>query len=136
MAFFSRLTSLITRRSITDPTSGFQAIGPALVRFFTAGHYPDDFPDADTLIRLHFAGFRIREVPVTIRPRRHGTSMHTGLRALYYVYKMLFSIFIVLTQRRTLREGHHAARHQAHADRGQSRPDADDRAARPAKTTR
>jgi len=76
-----------------------------LMRFFANDNYPADYPDADTIIRLYFAGFRIKEVPVTIRPRLRGKSMHTGASTFYYIYKMLFSIFIALTERRVIREG-------------------------------
>ena len=137
MLLFGRLTSLIVGQRITDPTSGFQAMSAPLAAFFAGDHYPSDFPDADTLIRVHLAGFRIREVPATIRPRLRGQSMHTGTTALYYASKMLFSIFIVLTQRRMLREEMtHAARHETPARPGQPGRDADDRAARPAATPR
>lgn len=102
---FSRLTSLVTRQEITDPTSGFQVIGRDLMAYFADDNYPADYPDADTIIRLYFAGFRIKEVPVTIRPRLSGKSMHTGASAFYYVYKMLLSIFIALTERRVVRKG-------------------------------
>ena len=96
---FSRLTSLITHQQITDPTSGFQVIGRDLMKFFAMDNYPADYPDADTIIRLYYAGFRIKEVPVTIRPRLRGKSMHTGASTFYYAYKMLFSIFIALIER-------------------------------------
>ena len=106
---FSKLASFFTRQQITDPTSGFQAISRRLMEFFVDDNYPYDFPDADTLIRLYFAGFKIQEVPVTIRPRLRGESMHNGILPLYYIYKMLFSTFIALTQRKILaRGGNHA----------------------------
>ncbi|MFO1463222.1 MAG: glycosyltransferase family 2 protein [bacterium] len=112
MFLFSKITSWITGQHITDPTSGFQAISRSLIKFFLNDNYPVDFPDADTLIRLYFAGFRILEIPVVIRPRERGVSMHGGSKALYYVYKMFFSIFIALTQRSALRkEGMHALDH-------------------------
>jgi hypothetical protein len=83
--------------------------------FFVNDNYPHDYPDADTLIRLYFAGFRIKEVPVTIRPRLRGQSMHGGAKTLYYIYKMLFSIFIALTQKRMLQQGErHAISHTNH----------------------
>jgi glycosyltransferase involved in cell wall biosynthesis len=111
MRLFSRLASWFTHQQITDPTSGYQAISRRLMRFFVNDNYPYDFPDADTLIRLYFAGFNIKEVPVTIRPRLRGESMHGGARTLYYTYKMLFSILIALTQKRMLKKGgDHAAR--------------------------
>jgi glycosyltransferase involved in cell wall biosynthesis len=105
MLLFSNLASLFTRQQITDPTSGFQAISRRLMEFFIDDNYPYDFPDADTLIRLCFAGFKIQEVPVTIRPRLRGESMHSGALPLYYIYKMLFSTFIALTQRKILAKG-------------------------------
>jgi glycosyltransferase involved in cell wall biosynthesis len=134
---FRKLASRFTRQQITDPTSGFQAISQRLMRFFINDNYPQDFPDTDTLIRLYFAGFRIIEVPVTIRPRLRGESMHGGAKTLYYVYKMFFSIFIALTQRRMLtQEDNHAIRNQAHDEHLQSVGDADDSPVRAAKTTR
>lgn len=136
MSLFSRLTSLVTHQRITDPTSGFQAIGAGLIEFFAADNYPYDFPDADTLIRLYFAGFRIREIPVSIRPRLRGESMHSGAKTLYYAYKMLFSIFIVLTQRRMLSQRNkHAATHQTLDGLGELPRADDNRPVRPAKTT-
>ncbi len=105
MLLFSKLASVITRQQITDPTSGFQAVSRRLMNFFVSDHYPHDFPDADTLIRLCFAGFKIKEIPVTIRPRLKGESMHSGAKTLYYIYKMFFSIFIALTQRQLLAKG-------------------------------
>lgn len=135
MYMFSKLTSLFTRQEITDPTSGFQAIGRGLMKFFTNDNYPYDFPDADTLMRLYFAGFKIKEIPVTIRPRLRGQSMHTGTRIPYYIYKMLFSIFVVLTQRRMLRKGeHNAANNQTNDGLEQLGRDVDDSTTRSAKT--
>jgi glycosyltransferase involved in cell wall biosynthesis len=134
---FRKLASIITRQQITDPTSGFQAINRRLMRFFVNDNYPYDFPDADTLIRLYFAGFKIKEVPVTIRPRLRGESMHSAGKTFYYVYKMLFSIFIALTQRRVLMKGEdHAFRDETVNGYRQPAGDADDHSASPAKTAR
>jgi glycosyltransferase involved in cell wall biosynthesis len=127
ISLFRKLASWFTRQQITDPTSGFQAIHRRLMRFFVNDNYPHDYPDADTLIRLYFAGFRIKEVPVTIRPRLRGQSMHSGAKTLYYIYKMLFSIFIALTQKRMLRQGEpHAISHQDHDGHSEPARAADD----------
>lgn len=134
---FRKLASVITRQQITDPTSGFQALNRRLMRFFVNDNYPYDFPDADTLIRLYFAGFTIKEIPVTIRPRLRGESMHSAGKTLYYVYKMLFSIFIALTQRRVLMKGDsHAFRDETANGYRQPVGDADDHSVSPAKTAR
>jgi glycosyltransferase involved in cell wall biosynthesis len=113
MALFSKLVSFFTRQQVTDPTSGFQALSRRLMQFCARDNYPADYPDADIIIILSCTGFTIREVPVTIRPRRRGQSMHSPVSALYYVYKMLFAMFIALTQRRMYAEGgNHATRDQ------------------------
>ena len=69
--------------------------------FFSTDNYPVDFPDADTILLLHFAGFRLVEVPVTMRERLSGVSMHSSWKPVYYVFKMFFSIFIVLLRQST-----------------------------------
>jgi len=102
MVFFSRVVSWITGNRVTDPTSGFQALNRDVVRFFAADNYPVDFPDADTILLLHFAGFRLLEVPVVMRERWSGESkLHSSWKPIYYVFKMLLSIGIVLLRQTT-----------------------------------
>jgi len=96
MWFFSKVVKLVTGQTITDPTSGFQAMRREVVAFLTGDHYPVDFPDADVLILLHKSGFRIKEIPVTMHQRLHGASMHSELKAFYYVFKMTLSILATL----------------------------------------
>ena len=95
IGLFARLASLITHQHISDPTSGFQVMRCAVARFFCSDVYPTDYPDADILILLHRTGYRVREVPVQMRPSPGG-SMHSGHSGPYYVYKMLLSIFVTL----------------------------------------
>lgn len=101
MALFRRLATRMTGQRITDPTSGFQAMTKEVMSFFSRDNYPVDFPDADTIITVHFAGFRIKEVPVTMRERLSGESMHNTLKGFYYTFKMFLSIFVVWLRRRT-----------------------------------
>ena len=101
MGFFRTIVTLATGSPISDPTSGFQAMNERVMRFFARDNYPIDFPDADTIIVVRYAGFRIQEVPVTMRERMSGVGMHASLKPIYYVIKMLLSIFIVLLRERT-----------------------------------
>jgi len=98
IGLFARLASLITGEHISDPTSGFQLMRIGVARFFCSDVYPTDYPDADILILLHRTGYRVREVPVQMRPSP-GRSMHSG-HSPYYVYKMLLSIFVTLLRPR------------------------------------
>lgn len=103
MKVFGAIVSFVTRRYFSDPTSGFHALNRRVFTFFARDNYPSDFPDADTIILLVLVGFRVREVPVTMEARTAGTSMHSSLKAFYYVGKMLLSILMVLLRQQRLR---------------------------------
>ena len=93
---FAVITHALTGQDVTDATSGFQAMNRDVMRFFAEENYPSDYPDADTLIMLHFAGFQVQETPVVMHDRIAGTSMHgNSLKNVYYIIKMLLSIFMV-----------------------------------------
>jgi glycosyltransferase involved in cell wall biosynthesis len=98
--FFRRLVSVLIGREITDPTSGYQAFNREVICFFTADIFPCDYPDADMLVTLNLAGFRIREVPVRMFANAAGTSMHSGVKPLYYLFKMCLSILVTLLRNR------------------------------------
>ncbi|MFQ5601720.1 MAG: glycosyltransferase family 2 protein [bacterium] len=97
MMFFRFLIFLFIKQKISDPTSGFQALTREVVAFFAKSkQYPSDFPDADIIILLHYSGFKIAEIPVAMYRSETGKSMHSGFKPLYYIVKMLLSIYAVL----------------------------------------
>lgn len=99
MYFFGLIASLFTGRKITDPTSGFQALNKKVMEFYASDAYPVDYPDADVIIMLHRQGFRFKEVPV-IMHNAAKRSMHGGiLKPLYYIFKMMLSIFVTLLRK-------------------------------------
>jgi glycosyltransferase involved in cell wall biosynthesis len=102
IALFRRLVTVIVGRTITDPTSGFQAFNRDVIRFFTGDIFPCDYPDADMLVLLNLVGFRIMELPVRMYANPDGRSMHSGLKPLYYVFKMCLSILVTLLRQRQL----------------------------------
>jgi glycosyltransferase involved in cell wall biosynthesis len=99
IGFFCRLVSVLIGMRITDTTSGYQAFNREVIRYFTTEIFPCDYPDADMLLTLHRAGFRIREVPVRMYASPNGKSMHAGWKPLYYMFKMLLSIFVTLLRK-------------------------------------
>lgn len=103
MLFFGSLVSLLVGRHISDPTSGFQAFNRSVIDFFTADTFPCDYPDADVLLMLGLAGFTIQELPVRMYANSEGKSMHSGLKPLYYVFKMLLSMTVTLLRHRAQR---------------------------------
>jgi len=100
MIFFRWLVSALIKTRITDSTSGFQAFNRRVICYFSTEVFPCDYPDADMLITLHRAGFRIREVPVRMHANATGKSMHAGWMPLYYMFKMLLSIFVTLLRKK------------------------------------
>ncbi len=98
--FFRKLVTVIIGRSITDPTSGFQAFNRSVMKFFSTDIFPCDYPDADMLITLNLAGFRIRELPVRMFANVSGKTMHSGIKPLYYMFKMCLSILVTLLRNR------------------------------------
>jgi glycosyltransferase involved in cell wall biosynthesis len=89
---FGFIASLITKHKVTDPTTGFQAFTKQVVQFYCTEVYPVDYPDADMIIVLDRAEFRVKEVPV-IMYNKTGQSMHSGfIKPIYYGMKMMMSI--------------------------------------------
>lgn len=93
---FSAIIRAITGLHLSDPTSGFQALNEKAISFLSSGVFPCDYPDSDVIIMEKLTGLRIMEVPVVMKNRTGGKSMHSGLKPLYYAGKMMLSIFLVL----------------------------------------
>lgn len=96
---FSWVVSTITRQKITDPTSGFQALNRDALRYYASKYYPVDYPDADVIIMLHRAGLLVKEIPVMMHVNTEGKTMHSGLKPLYYIFKMFLSMFVTMLRK-------------------------------------
>jgi glycosyltransferase involved in cell wall biosynthesis len=79
--------------AVTDPTSGFQALSRRALALYAEDWFPSDYPDVDVLLAATRAGLRIREVPVQMAPGARASTLHSGWKPMYYVYKMLLSIW-------------------------------------------
>lgn len=99
MIFFSIIATIFTGNKVTDPTSGFQALNKKVIELYASQLYPVDYPDADVLIMLYKMGYRVKEVPVVMYSSTSSQSMHSGLKPLYYVFKMSLSIFVTLLRK-------------------------------------
>jgi glycosyltransferase involved in cell wall biosynthesis len=98
---FSLAIRALTGLRLSDPTSGFQALSRKAMELFTSGVFPCDYPDSDVILMSRMAGLAVAEIPVEMKPRSGGKSMHSGLKPLYYVAKMLLSMLMVLLNFRT-----------------------------------
>jgi glycosyltransferase involved in cell wall biosynthesis len=92
-ALFRSIAGLAGLR-VTDPTSGFQALGARVLELYASELvFPSDFPDVDVLLSAHRRGIRIAECPVRMHPSARESTLHAGWRPFYYVYKMLLSLW-------------------------------------------
>ena len=99
MKLFGSITSFLIRQQVTDSTSGYQAMDHRVLEWVSGDKFPVDYPDADVIIMLHRAGFRIKEVPVRMVESQGKKSMHSGWKPLYYVFKMFLSILVTLMRK-------------------------------------
>jgi glycosyltransferase involved in cell wall biosynthesis len=91
MLVFSTVVSAVTGRRLRDTTSGFRAARLEVMRYLAA-HYPQDYPEVESLVLVARAGFRVRETACRFAERRAGRSSITGARSAYYVVKVLLAI--------------------------------------------
>lgn len=92
---FSLMTYLVTHKSFLDITSGFQALNGRAAEFLSR-NYPVDFPDAEVIIMMLLSGFKVAEAPANFRRRSAGQSMFSVSKKLYYPFKCLLAVLIVI----------------------------------------
>ena len=94
---FEIIIKLICHQRIADSLSGFQCLNKDVIkRYAKMGNYPE-FPDANLIIEMLLLGYKIEEVPVKMRLREVGESMHGGIiKPIKYMIEMFYSIFFVI----------------------------------------
>ena len=91
---FRILSSLLTGRTITDNTSGFRAYGKRALEF-AAKYYPAfDYPEPEEVILFLHNHYRVEEIPVAMAERKGGSSSINHIKAVYYMVKVVFSVFM------------------------------------------
>jgi glycosyltransferase involved in cell wall biosynthesis len=96
---FSVILSVMVRRRITDPTSGFRMTNRRGIELF-ARDYPHDYPEVEAILMLHAHRLRLHEVPVRMNARGFGRSSIDYPRSAYYMAKVLLALFIGLFRKR------------------------------------
>jgi len=98
MFLFSLIASTVVGKKITDTTSGFMGVGPRALPV-VAQHCATDFPNAELICTVSTKGLEVGEVPIRIHEREGGESMFTLWKALYYPFKLLLAISMVLLRK-------------------------------------
>lgn len=94
---FEKIISIACKTKIVDPLSGFQCINKKVIDYYSGmGKYPY-WPDANLVIEMLLKGYKIEEVPVKMRLRDEGDSIHGGIiKPIKYMINMFYSVFFVL----------------------------------------
>ena len=91
--FFAWLIRMLGGQRVTDPTSGLRLAGPrAWSRF--ARHYPEDYPEPETLYWCVRSGLKVGEVPVRMHARQGGVSSIRLRQSVYYMLKVTIAILL------------------------------------------
>ena len=79
--------------------SGFQCLNKNVIKKYSRiGGYPE-YPDANLVIEMLLSDYKIVEVPVKMRLREQGESMHGGIfKPIKYMINMFYTIFFILIQ--------------------------------------
>ena len=101
---FRFLIRQVTGRHIADPTTGLQGLGRrAFIYYSKYNHFDDQYPDANMLMQMLLMGYRVKEIPAVMHARESGESMHSGLKPVWYMLRMLFSMLTVIFRVKILR---------------------------------
>ena len=93
---FRTLIRIGTGKRIADPTTGLQGLNRRAFEFYaTYSHFDDRYPDANMILQMLLLGFRVEEIPAVMHIRREGVSMHSGLKPMFYMFRMMFSMIAV-----------------------------------------
>lgn len=93
---FRCLIKLGTGKTILDPTTGLQGLNRKAFAFYAGfGHFDDKYPDANMIMQMLLLGFKVEEAPAVMHARTEGVSMHSGLKPIIYMLRMMFSIIAV-----------------------------------------
>lgn len=98
ISLFARIISAITKKPVSDPTSGLRMTRRRGIELF-ARDYPHDYPEVEALLMIHANRLRSAEVPVVMRPRMSGVSSITPGRSVYYMVKVSVALLIGLLRR-------------------------------------
>lgn len=96
ISIISVFLNMITKKNITDPTSGFCAMNRKAFKFFSE-NCAEDYPEPE--IVLQDRDFRTKEIPVEITRRNEGASSITPFMSIYYMAKVLLVLFINIFKR-------------------------------------
>ena len=103
-SLFRGMIYMITGARISDPTTGLQGLSrKAFLYYSKYNHFDDKYPDANMLVLMLLAKFKVVEVPAVMHARTAGKSMHSGLKPFWYMLRVMYSTVIILFRVKVLK---------------------------------
>jgi len=95
---------MLSGHRITDTSSGFRAYSRPIIEFF-ATNYPVEYlgDTVEAILIASYAGFKVAEVPVSMRPRAGGVASTRNLKLLYHVARLVVVMISTVPLRRRRR---------------------------------
>ena len=91
---FRRMLHIATGRWIADPTTGLQGLSRKAVLYYSKyNHFDDKYPDTNMITQMMLLDFKVVEIPAVMHIRTSGTSMHSGLKPIWYMTRMFYKMF-------------------------------------------
>jgi glycosyltransferase involved in cell wall biosynthesis len=93
MIILATITSKICKTKLTDVTSGFRIASGRAIELF-ARDYPREYlgDTVESLIIAHRNKIEIREVPVVMKAREHGTPSQNLIKSMWYLIRAILVI--------------------------------------------
>ena len=100
---FSFIDSKIIGTKITDITSGARAYSRKVIEFFGKKYKHEVYDTSQLLLLSHFAGAKIKEVPIKMQEREHGKSEYNIMNALAFPIIGIINITGTLLQKNKIK---------------------------------
>lgn len=99
MLLLSKALTRMARTRLTDVTSGFRAAGPRAIEQYVE-YYPAEYlgDTIDSLVGAIRAGLTVDQVPVAMRPRRHGQPSQGAIGSAVYLLRSGLALFLAVTR--------------------------------------
>jgi glycosyltransferase involved in cell wall biosynthesis len=100
MMMLSTVLSWFGRTRLTDTTSGFVAANRRTVELL-AHWYPVEYlgDTIEVLVRLMRNGYKVRQVPVTMRVRQAGIPSHSPIKSTIYLCRAFFILALSMVRK-------------------------------------
>ena len=101
---FRRILHIATGRWIADPTTGLQGLSRKAVLYYSQyNHFDDKYPDTNMIMQMMLLDFKVVEIPAVMHIRTSGKSMHSGLKPIWYMMRMFYSVLAVIFRCKVLK---------------------------------